>query len=96
MPLRPVSLALVYQTAQALREMGQDIPIIGVGGIFTAEHAIEYILAGAAAVQIGSANLVNPAAPWQILSDLRDYLTNHNIAALSELRGAAHPAPVAL
>ncbi len=95
MPLRPVSLALVYQTAQYLQEMGQDIPIIGVGGIFTAEHAIEYLLAGAAAVQIGSANLVNPAAPWQILADLRDYLTRRNIASLSELRGAAHPAPVA-
>lgn len=96
MPLRPVSLALVYQTAQALREMGQDIPIIGGGGIFTAEHAIEYILAGAAAVQIGSANLVNPAAPWQILADLRDYLSRRHIAALSELRAAAHPAPIAL
>ena len=96
MPLRPVSLALVYQTAQYLNEMGQDIPIIGVGGIFTAEHAIEYILAGAAAVQIGSANLVNPAAPWQILADLRDYLSRRNIASLSELRGAAHPAPIAL
>ena len=93
MPLRPVSLALVYQTAQYLQEIGQDIPIIGVGGIFTAEHAIEYILAGAAAVQIGSANLVNPAAPWQILADLRDYLTNRNIASLSELRGAPTPPP---
>ena len=46
MGLRPVSLALVYQVAQALRETGQSVPIIGVGGIFEAEHAIEYILAG--------------------------------------------------
>ena len=94
MGLRPVSLALVYQTAQALREMGRNIPIIGVGGIFDADHAIEYLLAGASAVQIGSANLVNPAAPWQILSALRQYLDARNIPNLSQLRGAAHPAPV--
>ena len=92
MPLRPISLALVYQTAQALQEMGRDdVPIIGVGGIFNAQHAIEYLLAGASAVQIGSANLVNLNAPWQILSGLRQYLDARNIPALSHLRHAAHP-----
>ena len=91
--LRPVSLALVYQTAQALKEIGANIPIIGVGGIFNAQHALEYILAGAAAVQIGSANLINLNAPWRILTNLQNYLTNHNIATLSQLRGAAHPTP---
>lgn len=92
MGLRPVSLALVYQTAQALREMGADVPIIGVGGIFEAGHAIEYILAGASAVQIGSANLVNFDAPWRILDGLREYMADNGIRSLEELRGAAHPA----
>ena len=95
MGLRPVSLALVYQTAQALKEMGRDVPIIGVGGIFEAEHAIEYILAGATAVQIGSANLINLGAPWRILEDMRQYMADNGIASLDGIRGAAHPLPVA-
>ena len=92
MGLRPVSLALVYQTAQALKEMGKNVPIIGVGGIFEAEHAIEYILAGATAVQIGSANLINLGAPWRILEDMRQYIADNGIASLDEIRGAARPA----
>jgi dihydroorotate dehydrogenase (NAD+) catalytic subunit len=89
MGLRPVSLALVYQTAQVV-----DVPIIGVGGIFEAEHAIEYILAGASAVQIGSANLISLGAPWHILDGLRNYLADNGIGSLAEIRGAAHPVPV--
>ena len=91
MGLRPVSLALVYQVAQALRQTGQNVPIIGVGGIFEAEHAIEYILAGATAVQIGSANLIGPDAPWRILKGLRQYMADNGISSLDEIRGAAHP-----
>jgi dihydroorotate dehydrogenase (NAD+) catalytic subunit len=86
MGLRPVTLALVYQVAQAV-----DVPIIGVGGIFEAEHAIEYIMAGATAVQIGSANLVGMDAPWRILSGLQDYVAESGISSLADLRGAAHP-----
>ena len=87
MGLRPVSLALVYQTAQAV-----DVPIIGVGGIFEAQHALEYILAGASAVQIGSANLISLGAPWRILNGLRDYVAENSISSLADMRGAAHPA----
>ena len=95
MGLRPVSLALVYQAAQALKETGRDVPIIGVGGIFEAEHAIEYILAGASAVQIGSANLISLSAPWRILDGLKEYMADNGIRSLDEIRGAAHPALVA-
>ncbi len=91
MGLRPVSLALVYQVARTLRETGQNVPIIGVGGIFEAEHAIEYILAGATAVQVGSANLIGLDAPWRILDELRRYMADNGISGLDELRGAAHP-----
>jgi dihydroorotate dehydrogenase (NAD+) catalytic subunit len=85
MGLRPVSLALVYQAAQAV-----DAPIIGVGGIFEAEHALEYIMAGATAVQVGSANLVNLGAPWRILKGMQEYLSDNQISSLTELQGAAH------
>ena len=87
MGLRPVALALVYQAAQAV-----DVPIVGVGGIFEAGHAVEYILAGATAVQVGSANLIDPGAPWRILDGLQEYMASNGIAGLEELRGAAHPA----
>ena len=87
MGLRPVSLALVYQAAQAV-----DVPIVGVGGIFEAEHALEYIMAGATAVQIGSANLINLGAPWRILDGLQEYVAGNEISNLEELRGAAQPA----
>ena len=84
--LRPVSLALVYQAAQVV-----DVPIVGVGGIFEAEHALEYIQAGASAVQIGSANLINLGAPWRILNALREYMASNEITDLQDLRGAAQP-----
>ena len=90
MGLRPASLALVYETAKAV-----DVPIVGVGGIFEAEHAVEYILAGASAVQIGSANLINLGAPWRILDGLRQYMSTAGIARLGDIRGAAHPLPIA-
>lgn len=89
MGLRPISLALVYQTAQVV-----DIPIIGVGGIFNADHALEYILAGASAVQIGSANLVNLNAPWRILHELKQQMAERGVSGLAGLRGAARPAPI--
>lgn len=89
MGLRPISLALVYQTAQVV-----DVPIIGVGGIFDAEHALEYILAGASAIQIGSANLVNLNAPWRILDELKKQLARRGVADLTGLQGAARPAPI--
>ena len=88
MGLRPVSLALVYQVAQTV-----DVPIIGVGGIFDAEHAIEYIMAGATAVEVGSANLVGMDAPWRILRDLRDYMAENEVSSLSDLQGVAQLSP---
>ena len=87
--LRPISLALVYQTAQTV-----DVPIIGVGGVFSGEHALEYILAGATAVQVGSANLVDLNAPWRITEELEGLLVESGVASLDGLRGAARPSLV--
>ena len=78
--LRPISLALVYQVSNAV-----SVPIIGVGGILTGEHAVEYILAGASAVQIGSANLMGLTAPWRILSELQDWMRQSGAPSLREL-----------
>ena len=84
--LRPISLALVYQASNAV-----DVPIIGVGGILTGEHAAEYILAGASAVQIGSANLMGLSAPWRILGELQDWMRQAGAASLKELTGGIRP-----
>ena len=81
--LRPVSLALVYRAAKVV-----DVPIIGVGGIFTGEHAMEYILAGATAVQIGSANLVNLWSPFRILDELKALVSETGVNDIKELVGA--------
>jgi len=82
--LRPVSMAMVYRVAQVV-----DVPIIGVGGIFNAEHVLEYLMAGASAVQVGSANLADPWAPFRILDELVAYLGERGISDLREIIGSA-------
>lgn len=82
--LHPVALALVYRVSQAL-----DVPIIGVGGIFTAKEALAFIMAGASAVQVGSANLAGLSAPLRILDELRSYMVENEIGDLGTLVGAA-------
>ncbi len=82
--LRPVAMALVHKTAQTV-----DVPIIGVGGIFNGRHAVEYLMAGASAVQVGSANLTDLNAPFRILSELEDLLAQWEISSLKEIIGKA-------
>lgn len=85
--LKPVALRQVYQVAGAV-----DVPIIGCGGIATATDAIEFIQAGACAVQVGTATFSNPLAPMQVLEGIRAYCTEQK-AALVDLvgTGRAHP-----
>ncbi|MCP3980986.1 MAG: dihydroorotate dehydrogenase [bacterium] len=80
--IRPLAVWLTWQTAQAVK-----IPIIGMGGIVTARDALEFILAGASAVQVGTSNFVHPDAPIRVLDGLRDYLTRNGIASIRELVG---------
>ncbi|MSQ07043.1 MAG: dihydroorotate dehydrogenase [Dehalococcoidia bacterium] len=84
--LRPVAVALVYRAAQAV-----DVPIIGVGGIFCARDALEYLMAGASAVQVGSATLADPRAAFRILEELKTYLAENGISSLAQVIGAALP-----
>ena len=80
--LKPVVLALVYQAAQAV-----SIPVIGVGGVANGRDALEYLMAGAAAVQVGTANLLNPRVALKVLEQLERHMRNRRIGSLSEIAG---------
>ena len=82
----PVALRMVYQVYAAV-----SIPIIGMGGISCAEDVLEMMLAGATAVQIGAANLVNPFACRDIIQRLPAVMHQYGVTTLSELTGGAHP-----
>jgi len=81
--IKPIALRMVWQVASAL-----SIPVIGIGGISTAEDAIEFLLAGATAVQIGTANFYNPAATGQILSGIESYLRQQGESSVRAIIGS--------
>jgi len=80
--IKPVALRMVWQVAQAV-----DIPVIGIGGIVTAEDALEFLIAGATAVQIGTANFINPGATVDIIDGLKTYLVENGIESIDEIIG---------
>ncbi len=82
--IKPVALRMVYQTAGRVK-----IPIIGIGGISTWEDAMEFIMAGATAIQVGTANFVNPKAVDEIRDGIRAYLASEGLNSLREVIGAA-------
>ncbi|MBR1990630.1 MAG: dihydroorotate dehydrogenase [Firmicutes bacterium] len=81
----PVALRMVYQVYDAVK-----LPIVGMGGVQSAEEVIEMMLAGATAVEIGAANLVNPFASKEIIEDLPRVMEKYNIKDLKEIIGGAH------
>ena len=83
--VRPVILRLVYQVAAAVQ-----IPIVGVGGVTCTADALEYLMAGAAAVQVGTANFVNPRTALEIVDGLTKYLADHGLARVADVVGAAN------
>jgi len=80
--IKPVALRMVWQAAAEVR-----IPVIGVGGIMNADDALEFIIAGAKAVQVGTANFVNPAVTMEILDGMRGYMNRHGLQDINELVG---------
>lgn len=80
--VHPIAVRMVYQTAQAVK-----IPIIGMGGISTAEDAIEMILAGASAVSVGTANFHNPTAVLDVISGIEAYMERHGFSSVKEMTG---------
>ena len=80
--VKPIAVKMVYEVHRAVK-----LPIIGMGGIMTGNDAVEFILAGASAIAVGTANFVDPEAPIKILHGIEAYLERHHIERLSELIG---------
>ena len=80
--IKPIALRMVYQVAQAVK-----IPVVGMGGIATGEDAAEFMIAGATAVEVGTATFWDPASPERIARELADFLAQQNVKQVSELTG---------
>jgi dihydroorotate dehydrogenase (NAD+) catalytic subunit len=80
--IKPVALRMVWQAAAAV-----SIPVVGIGGIMTAEDALEFLTVGASAVQVGTGNLVDPSASVRMVADIETFLMENNIPGVSEMVG---------
>ena len=80
--IKPVAVRMVYQTAKAV-----DVPIIGMGGIANGEDAIEFIMAGATAVAIGTANFSNPMATIETINGIQNYMEQYDIKDIADIKG---------
>lgn len=81
--VKPIALRMVWQVSQAV-----EVPLIGIGGISDWQDAIDFILCGASAVQIGTQNFVDPMAPLRVIEGIDDYMTRHYFSRVSEMVGA--------
>lgn len=81
--IKPIALRMVWQVSKVVK-----IPIIGLGGISSASDAIEFLLAGASAIQVGTANFIDPAISIKIIRGIEEYMQRHNIEKVAELTGA--------
>jgi dihydroorotate dehydrogenase (NAD+) catalytic subunit len=86
--IRPIALRMVWQAARAVR-----IPICGIGGIMSAEDAVKFLLCGATAVQVGTANYLNPGTAGEIADGIAAYAARHGFRRAVDLRGALEPPP---
>ena len=80
--VRPIAVRMVWQVAKAVK-----IPVIGLGGITSGRDALEFIMAGATAIQVGTYNFVDPAVTAKIVDEIDDYCHRHNVSDINELRG---------
>ncbi len=81
--IKPIAVRMVYEASRAVK-----IPVIGMGGIMTAEDAVEFLIAGASAVAVGTAIFADPAAPLKVIEGLERWMDDHSIASVSELTGS--------
>lgn len=81
--IKPIALRMVWQVAKAVK-----IPIMGIGGIMNASDAIEFFLAGASAIQVGTANFINPKVCEEIINGIQDYMIRHKLSSIKDLIGA--------
>lgn len=82
--IRPIALRMVYQVCKAVK-----VPVVGLGGIATAHDALEFIMAGATAIQVGTANFADPQACEKIARGMAQWMEDHGVKSLDEIRGAA-------
>src|SRR5260370_30035580 len=82
-PIKPITLRLVREAAKAV-----TVPVIALGGIETAEDVLEYLVVGAAAVQVGTASFADPKASWRILDRLEDLAKDIKCISISDIRGS--------
>jgi dihydroorotate dehydrogenase (NAD+) catalytic subunit len=85
--LRPIALRMVYEVARAL----PNLPIVGCGGVMSGDDAVEFLMAGASAVQVGTATFLNPRAPLDVIEGLEDFMLRQGIEDVREIIGAALP-----
>lgn len=83
--VKPVALRMVWQVSHAVK-----IPVIGLGGIMNATDAIEFFLAGASAIEVGTANFIDPLATVKIIEGIDSYLNRHNFSAITDIIGGLH------
>ena len=81
--VKPVALRMVYQVARAVK-----IPVVGLGGIMTAEDAVEFMMCGATAIEIGTANFIDPAVTIKVRDGINDWLDHHGCSSVQEIIGA--------
>jgi dihydroorotate dehydrogenase (NAD+) catalytic subunit len=86
--IKPIALRMVWEVYERV-----DIPVIGMGGIMNWKDAVEFILAGAASVAVGTANFVNPTAPLEIIEGIENYMIREGINDIRELIGLGHRLP---
>jgi len=80
--IKPVALRMVWQVAKAVK-----IPVVGLGGIMTAEDAIEFLMVGATAIEIGTANFLDPAVTVKVIQGLDDWLDRHGCHSVTDIIG---------
>lgn len=81
--IKPVALAMVWQVCNAVK-----IPVIGMGGVMDANDALEFLIAGASAVGIGTVNFIDPKAPEKIIAGIKEYMENNNYTSISQIKGS--------
>ena len=80
--MKPVAVRMVWQVARAVK-----IPVVGLGGIMTAEDAVEFLMAGATAIEIGTANFIDPAVTIKVRDGIYDWLDRHGCSSVQEIIG---------
>jgi dihydroorotate dehydrogenase (NAD+) catalytic subunit len=81
--IKPIALRMVWQVFKAVK-----VPVYGMGGIMNAADAIEFILAGSSAIQVGTANFIDPQIPVKIVAGIEDYMLRHGVKEVKDLVGA--------